>query len=150
MPRASRAAPNLADLPRRVIPHLCVMLIAAARRGCLTAMIAIDMTSAVGNGEPPEQARSEPINNPAKKKRHTEKNEQPQCRASESVFAPCWHINLPSGEVPAQRSFFNIEVAGSHTGKRRWGAWGVPRPPPQPPAPLLVPPASQIPRLSAF
>jgi hypothetical protein len=30
-------------------------------------MIAIDMTVAVGNGEPPEPARSEPINYPAKK-----------------------------------------------------------------------------------
>ena len=29
-PRASRATPNLTDLLRPVIPHLCVMLIAAA------------------------------------------------------------------------------------------------------------------------
>ena len=49
--------------------------------------------------------------------------------------------------VPAPRSLAQAEkprhrCSGAfQTGKRGWGAWGVPRPPPQPPAPLLVPPA---------
>jgi hypothetical protein len=82
---------------------------------------------AVGNGEPPEPAQSEPINNSAKKQHHTERNKQPQCRASEGVFAPRWHINLPlvgarvvvhSKENPA------IEVAGLPDGKAGAGGLG--------------------------
>jgi hypothetical protein len=59
----------------------------------------------VVGGEPPEPARSEPINHPAKKQHYTERNKQPQCRTSEGVFAPRWHVNLPLGWCPAHSSF---------------------------------------------
>jgi dephospho-CoA kinase len=51
-------------------------------------------------GEPSERARSEPIKHPAKKKRHTEKDEQPESCASEGIFAPRWHVNMPLGWCP--------------------------------------------------
>jgi hypothetical protein len=76
-------------------------------------------------------ARSEPVNNPAKKKRHTEKNEQSQCCASEGILAPRRHVDSPRlSSVPAPRSWANrknpaIEVAGFPDGKARAGGLGA-------------------------
>jgi len=98
---------------------------------------------AVGNGEPPKPTQSEPIDHPAKKQHHTERNKQPQCRTSEGVFAPRWHIHLPSvGARGVVHSKENpaIEVAGLPDGKEGAGGLGAfPRPGLQPPAPGLVP-----------
>jgi hypothetical protein len=91
------------------------------------------MTLAVGNGERPEPARSEPINQPAKKQHHTERNKRAESHASEGIFAPRWHINLPLGLTPAHRSLAKrkspaIDVAGPFRRESGgWGAWGIPR-----------------------
>jgi hypothetical protein len=59
-----------------------------------------DMTAVVGGGEPPEPARSEPIDQPAKKQYHTERNKHTESRASEGIFAPRWHVKVALGVGP--------------------------------------------------
>jgi len=75
---------------------------------------------AVGNGEPPKPTQSEPIDHPAKKQHHTERNKQPQCRTSEGVFAPRWHMNLPFGLVPRAATRWRLRQSSRGLRQRPW------------------------------
>jgi len=127
VPRDTRALGAAIQLPnsRRSVPYnvnaSALFHFAQLTHGRSTTRAAID------GGQPPEPAQSEPISYLSKKKRHTEENNHPQCRAAEGIFAPTWHVNLPLRLVPHRRAFKGKprhRVAGFQTGKQGLGGLG--------------------------
>jgi hypothetical protein len=64
------------------------------------------MSAAVGNGEPPEPARSEPIYHPAKKQHHTERIGRTYCGSYSCILSARNVSACPAAFLPWQLNLF--------------------------------------------